>query len=77
MMCRSRSWNNRGDITEHDKVLFWDICVGKYPIIGEIGPEITSTSGKGGNMLRDTTEIFMFLSSISLCFQDTFITVIE
>ena len=46
MMCRSRSWSNRADIAEQDQFLSWDIYVGKYPIMDEIGPKNTSTSGK-------------------------------
>ena len=46
MTCRSRSWSNRVDIVEQDLFLSWDIYVGKYPIMGAISPESTSTSGK-------------------------------
>ena len=40
-------------------------------------PKIRLPLVKGGNTLRDTAEIFMFLSIISMCFQGNFITVIE
>ena len=42
-----------------------------------LAPKIRLPLEKGGNMLRDTAGIFMFLSIISVCFQDIFITVIE
>ena len=45
-MCRSRSWSNRGAGIEYDKFLSWEIFVGKYPMMGEIGPENTSTFGR-------------------------------
>ena len=47
MMCQSRSWSNKGDMAEHNKFLSWDTYVGSYPFMDEIGPENTSTSGKG------------------------------
>ena len=46
MMCRSRNWSNRGIIVEHDAVLPWDIYVGNYPLLEEVGPENMSASGK-------------------------------
>ena len=56
MMYRSRSWSNEGDIVGHDKFLSWDVYVGNHPRMNEFGPENTSTSAKGGNALRDTTQ---------------------
>ena len=40
-------------------------------------PRIRLPLIKGGNTLRDTTEIFMFLNIVSVGFQSIFITVIE
>ena len=56
---------------EHDKVVLGRI-VGM-----RLAPKIRLLLQIGGTMLRDTTQIFMFLRIVTVYFQDIFVTVIE
>ena len=52
--------------------LSWDVYVGM-----RLAPKIRLPLKIGGTMLRDTTQIFMFLRIVTAYFQDIFVTVIE